>query len=207
MLYCTYVCSVTQGSTPDSQILLYLQNGQLLISLGSTHTGQIGASLDNGDWHHVTVLVDTPQQLVTIYLNASAYCSMFPCQPCQLTQCNITLQHSITPTYGPLLFGSLTGLIPALQNQGLFLSAMLPSFSTSFNGCIQSLFVGDNQVLLEASLEPFTSSDPPLAAPGCPRETHCSLDPCVNGGCRNYWHGYGCVCPLDYVGQNCSECE
>ena len=153
------------------------------------------------------MLADSLQLTISVYLNASVYCSGFPCQPCQLTQCNITLPYNVTPTYGPLLLGSLTGILTILQNQGLFLSLTLPTSSTGFDGCARSLHIGTSEIILQGSSEPLTLSDPPSAVPGCPRETHCMPHPCANGACQSYWSGYSCMCPLDYVGQNCSECE
>ena len=118
------------------------------------------------------MLADSLQLTISVYLNASVYCSGFPCQPCQLTRCNISLPYSVTPTYGPLLLGSLTGILTILQNQGLFLSLTLPTSSSGFDGCARSLRVGTSEVILQGSSEPLTLSDPPSAVPGCPRERH-----------------------------------
>lgn len=198
-----------QESSLDSQFLLYLQASSLHVSLGTTPAGQLGSNLGNGDWHHVTITHDLIGRSLNVRLNSTDYCNMSGlCRSCDVTSCRITLPHSATPTLGPILFGSLTGIVPTLQNRGLFLSLLLPNTSTSFGGCIRNLFVNSEEVFLNLTTEAFTGTDPPLAVPGCPREEQCSPQPCLNGGaCFSYWTGYLCECPLDFKGMNCSESE
>ena len=198
-----------QESSLDTQFLLYLQDGSLYVSLGTASLRRLGNNLANGDWHHVTITHNLIGRSLDVRLNSSDYCNMSGlCRSCDMTSCSITLPHSATPTLGPILFGSLTGLVSTLQSRGLFLSLLLPNTSTSFGGCIRNLFVNGEEIFLNLTTKAFTGTDPPLAGPGCPREEQCRLQPCLNGGvCFSYWAGYTCECPLDFKGMNCSESE
>ena len=178
--------------------------GILHISLGDSHSGQVGSNLSNGDWHQVTLSFNDDS--VSMRLNSSATCTLSNCQPCLDPSCDVTLPHSGDPAYGPILFGSLTNLVPELQRDGLFISIPLPPSLQSFGGCVRDFYIQNEAVSLMPSGMPFSSNDPPTATPNCPREDHCTPNVCVNGGtCLSDWTGATCDCPLDYTGINCSQ--
>uniref|UniRef100_A0AAV2KU01 Uncharacterized protein n=1 Tax=Knipowitschia caucasica TaxID=637954 RepID=A0AAV2KU01_KNICA len=93
---------------------------------------------------------------------------------------------------------------------GLWKSEQTAAFGGGLKGCVQDLRINDRRLLFFSSVD-STKEDFPLVhrenvSEGCTGDDQCSRNPCLNGGmCFSVWDDFSCSCAPSTSGRRCEE--
>ncbi len=92
----------------------------------------------------------------------------------------------------------IIGQVPSMFNNHSFL---LNTITKSMVGCLQNFNInGKYQDFSKSLIQQHISSGCEFTA------ANCISSPCNNSGvCIGEWAGFQCVCPTDFMGNNCNE--
>lgn len=207
--------------------MLELTNGSVRLSFNTgqdTATAKLGRSLNDGDWHQITVDIAGPQ--ATLFTDKDI-CGAACTSVTVSTTSDASSQFSGLP-----YFGGVRKLVPQIKQELVT--------DGSFVGCIKVLIASgtlrNNQLEILLNLHfVFTAelvrvhrlhsfffqdflynnldaglqgvfSQSHLVSNGCQRQDVCSNHECKNGGaCVDEWSQYSCRCPRGFVGSFCEH--